>query len=65
MVIFLAVVSAIVEAATARSGGFDLSLGRLATPLGLGFLILMATEVLRVLDKAPDLGEEESGNAGE
>ncbi len=48
VVIFLAVVSAIVGAAGARSGGFDLFLARLALPLGVGILIIAATEVLKV-----------------
>ena len=54
VVILLALVSAIVGAAGARSGGFDLFLWRLTTPLGVGFLIIVGTEVLRVLDKGPD-----------
>ena len=54
VVILLALVSAIVGAAGARSGGFDLFLARLTTPLGVGFLIIVATEILRVLDKGPD-----------
>lgn len=60
VVIFLAVVSAIVGAASVRSGGFDLFLARLATPLGVGFLIIVATEILRTLDKPPGQGEEEN-----
>lgn len=48
VVIFLAVVYAIVGAATARSGGFDLFLARLAPPLGVGVLIIAATAVLKV-----------------
>ena len=47
VVILLAVVSAIVGAATARSGGFDLFLARLAPPLGVGLLIVAATAVLQ------------------
>ena len=54
VVVLLALVSAIVGAASARSGGFDLFLWRLTTPLGVGFLIIVATEILRVLDKGPD-----------
>ena len=54
VVVVLALVSAIVAAAGARSGGFDLFLWRLTTPLAVGFLIIMTTEVLKVLDKQPD-----------
>lgn len=54
VVILLALVSAILGAASARSGGFDLFLARLTTPLGVGSLIIVATEILRVLDKEPD-----------
>ncbi len=54
VVIVLALVSAILAAAGARSGGFDLFLWRLTTPLAVGFLIIVATEVLRVMDKEPD-----------
>ena len=53
VVSFLAVISAIVAAAGARSGGFDLFLERLTTPLGVGFLIIVATEILRALDREP------------
>ena len=56
VVIFLAVVSAIIGAAGARSGGFDLFLARLTTPLGVGFLIIVATEILRVLDRTASRG---------
>ena len=65
VVIFLALVAAIVGAAGARSGGFDLFLWRLTTPLGVGFLIIVATEILRVLDRTPDMGEEEPAGDGE
>ena len=54
VVILLALVSAIVGAAGARSGGFDVFLWRLTTPLGVGFLIIVATEILRLLDRGPD-----------
>ena len=64
VVIALAVVSAIAGAAGDRSGGFDLFLWRMTTPLGVGFLIIVATEILRALDRPPDRGEEETG-AGE
>lgn len=46
VIVVLAIVSAIVGAASTRSGGFDLFLYRLAGPLGIGFLIFMVTEVL-------------------
>ena len=65
VVILLAVVSAILGAAGARSGGFDLFLARLATPLGIGFLIIVATEILRVLDQEPDGKGGEEPPAGE
>ena len=65
VVIVLAVVSAIVGAAGARSGGFDLFLWRLTTPLGVGFLIIVATELLQALQKVPDDGNEETEGDGE
>ena len=65
VVILLALVSAIVGAASARSGGFDLFLYRLTTPLGVGFLIIVATEIRRVLDKGPDGKGGEEPPAGE
>ncbi len=65
VVILLALVSAIVGAAGARSGGFDLFLWRLTTPLGVGFLIIVATEVLRVLDNGPDANGREELPVGE
>lgn len=65
VVIMLALVSAIVGAASARSGGFDLFLYRLTTPLGVGFLIIVATEILRVLNKGPDGEGGEEPTAGE
>ena len=65
VVIVLAVISAIVGAASARSGGFDLFLWRLTTPLGVGFLIIVATEILRALDRTPDRGEEAPDGGGE
>ena len=64
VVIFLAVISAIVGA-TQRGAGFDLFMYRLTTPLGIGFLIIVATEILRALDKTPDQGGEETADAGE
>ncbi len=51
VIIFLAILSAIVGAASAREGGFEIFLIRLAAPLGIGFLIIMATEILRVLER--------------
>ena len=65
VVILLALVSAIVGAGGARSGGFDIFLWRLTTPLGVGFLIIVGTEVLRVLDKGPDGNGGEEPPAGE
>ena len=65
VVIALAMVSAIVGAVGARSGGFDLFLARLAPPLGVGFLFIVATEILRVLDKGPDGEGGEDPPAGE
>ena len=53
MVILLALVSGIAGAAQ-RGGGFDLFLYRLVTPLGVGFLIIVATKILRVLDITPE-----------
>ncbi len=64
LVILLAVISAIVGAVGSRSGGFDLFLARLTTPLGVGFLIIVGTEILRVLDKAGDEGGQDSEDAG-
>ncbi len=49
VVIALALVSAIVGAAGARSDGFDQFLTRLLPPLGVGLLIVAATAVLRVV----------------
>ncbi|MDE2780685.1 MAG: hypothetical protein OXI91_13555 [Chloroflexota bacterium] len=49
VVVFLAVVSAIVGAASAQSGGFETFLARLAVPLGVGILILAATGVLKAV----------------
>ena len=46
-VILLAVVSAIVGATGARSGGFDLFLWRLTPPLAIGLLIIAAPEALK------------------
>ena len=57
VVILLAVVSAIVGAASARSGGFDLFLWRLTTPLGIGFLIIVLTEILRAMNGEPQDGQ--------
>ena len=51
VVILIALLSAIVGAVSARSGGFDIFLARLVTPLGVGFLIIVATEILRVLNE--------------
>ena len=64
-VIVLAVVSAIVGAAGARSGGFDLFLARLAPPLGLGILIIAATAVLKAaLDRRGAAGLPSAGTRG-
>ena len=65
VVILLAVVSAIVGAAGARSGGFDLFLARLTTPLGVGFLIIVVTELLQALERVPDDGDKETAGDGE
>ena len=53
VVILLALVSAIVGAAQ-RGGGFDQFLFRLTTPRGVGFLISVATKILRTLDRTPE-----------
>ena len=60
VVILLALISAIVGAVSARGGGFDLFLYRLTTPLSIGFLIIVATEILRALDS----GGNGPGDAG-
>ena len=65
VVILLALVSAIVGAVSARSGGFDLFLARLTTPLGVGFLIIVATEILRAMGEGREEGEEEPSGDGE
>ena len=65
VVILLALVSAIVGAASSRSGGFDLFLARLVTPLGVGFLIIMATEILRVLDQGEARDMEDPAENGD
>ena len=65
VVILLALVSAIVGAASARSGAFDIFLARLTTPLGVGFLIIVATEILRALDSTTIEGGEEPAGSGE
>ena len=59
VVILLAVVSASVGAASARSGGFDLFLWRLTTPLAIGFLIIMLTEILGAMNSEPQEGGED------
>ena len=66
VVIFLAVVSAIVGAAGARSGGFDLFLARLLLPLGVGVLIIAATAALKaVLDRRGEAGLPLAGAQGD
>ena len=52
VIILLALVYAVVGAATARSGGFEIFLGRLVTHLGTAFLIIILTEILAHLGKA-------------
>lgn len=64
VVIVLALVSAIVAAA-GRDGGFGPFLAGLTTPLGVGFLIIMVTEILRTMERAPDEGGEETADADE
>lgn len=49
VLIVLAVISASVGTASARSGGFELFLARLALPVGLGILIISATVTLKVV----------------
>lgn len=65
VMVVIAVISAIVGAAGTRSGGFDIFLYRLASPLGFGFLIFMVTEVLAHIQRnAPsESGTEGSGEA--
>lgn len=65
VVIFLAVISAIVAAVNARSGGFDVFLERLTTPLGIGFLIIVATEILRALNRPADIAPSQEANRDE
>ena len=61
--IILALLSAIIGAAGARSAQFDIFLYRLVTPLSVGFLILVVTEAWRELGK--DRGEKEPPETGE
>ena len=65
VMVVIAVISAIVGAASTRSGGFDIFLYRLAGPLGIGFLIFMVTEVLAHLQRnaPPESGAEETADA--
>lgn len=66
VVIFLALLSAIVGAASVRSeSGFDIFLARLATPLAVGFLIIVATEILRAMQVEREGAEKESNSDGE
>ena len=65
VVILLALVSAIVGPASARSGGFDIFLARLATPLAVGFLIIVATEILGALQMERERAEKEPDANGE
>ena len=65
VVILLALVSAIVGATSARSGAFDMFLSRLVTPLGVGFLIIVATEILRALEGTTIESGEEPAGSGE
>ena len=58
VVIFLALLSGIAGAVSTRSGAFDIFLLRLATPLALGCLILVVTELVRVLEeRSPGTGD--------
>ena len=59
VVILLAVVSAIVGASSARTGGFDLFLWRLTTPMGIGFLIIVLTEILQAVSSGSQEGGED------
>ena len=62
----MAVVSASVGAAGARSGGFAVFLWRLTIPLGIGFLIIVITEILRAMNSAPrENGEDPSAGVAE
>lgn len=49
VVILLAVVSAIVGAASGREGGFDVFLARLAPPVGVALLIIATTGLLKLV----------------
>lgn len=51
MVILLSFLSAIIGAAEARTGQLDAFLLRLVTPLALGILIAMVTEIWREVGK--------------
>lgn len=65
VVIFLALLSAVVGAANDRLGGFETFLARLATPLAVGFLIIVATEILRAMQVEREGAEKESNSDGE
>ncbi len=58
-VIAVALLSALLWAVAGRQSGFSMFLDRLVIPMGVGFLIFVATEILRVLTKA----QEESGSS--
>lgn len=65
VVIVLGVVSAIVGAAGARSGGFDLFLERLAPPLAVGTLIIFAAGFLQgALERRGAVGRAAVGSGG-
>ena len=51
VVIFIALLAAIVWAASARSNQFAIFLSTLATPLGLGSLIILVAEIWRERSK--------------
>ena len=53
VVIFLALISAIVGAVSARAGGFDTFLAFLAPPLAVGILIIVATGWLKAAQERP------------
>ena len=59
IVILLALIAAIIGAATARSGGFLTFLTIFVTPLALGFLIIVATEILGSIE-----GRRADGDGG-
>ena len=63
-VIVIALANSIYWGVEARSDGFWIFLTSFVTPLGVGFLILVVTEVVRTLQKGQD-GPGESPGAEE